>query len=196
VVQARHRTEGFTLLEILLVVFLIGVLTYAFAQGRFSSLSFAIQESTDTLEAELRYASERAVATGETHRLLFDLEEQRFRLEHEVDAGPGADEPALTAAGRLSLEPPLPSRRVEPVPTLKGQWRRLETKEVLIARVRVGNEVFEREGVAIGFGSDGSADDAVVELEDIEGQRRFLAVAPFTSEVQVLYGEDGAAPQG
>jgi prepilin-type N-terminal cleavage/methylation domain-containing protein len=193
--KAEHRARGFTLLEILLVVFLIGLLTYAFAQGNVGRLSFGLQESAETLEAELRYASERAVATGETHRLLFDLEQQRFRLEHEVDSGTGSDQPVLTAGGRVSLEPPLPRRALEPVPTLKGQWRRLEASDVLIARVRIGNEVFERDAVGIGFGSDGSADDAALEIEGVAGDRRFLSVAPFTSEVRVLYG-DGDAPQG
>jgi type II secretion system protein H len=182
------RQEAFTLLEMLVVVFLIGLMSYVFAPQLGPAFSSGLDNSADTLEAELRYASERAVATGELHRLLFDLEEQRFRLEHEIDvaadrAGTAAADAPRSVFG-LDLKPPLPQRELQPVQDLKGEWRRFEdAREVLIERVRVGDEEFERDVVGIAFASDGSADAASVVLADARGERRILQVLPFTSEV-------------
>src|SRR5262249_3784267 len=130
-----------------------------------------------------RYASERAAATGETHALAIDLEKQRFRLEHEVDLEPEA--PATRAD---SLRPPSATRGFEPVPATFGRWTELNVNRVGIEKVQPGPDAYKAQTVRIGFGSDGSADDAVVSLLDTGGRRRTVRVLPFTGEVKLRDG--------
>jgi prepilin-type N-terminal cleavage/methylation domain-containing protein len=155
-----RRSHGFTIIEVLLVVFLFGLMTAAFAPRVGKVLAFAINDSADEMEAELQYASERAVTTGEAHRLVFDLERQRFRLEHEVDKSVESEDRQTSRSGRIDLSPPIPTLESEPVQGLRGEWRRFRSDDVRIARVIVGGERYERDLASIAFQGDGSADAA------------------------------------
>jgi prepilin-type N-terminal cleavage/methylation domain-containing protein len=180
---ARTRHEGFTLLEILVVVFLIALLSSALAIGNVGALSDHIGDTSAEMEATLRYASERAASTGRAHSFTVDLELQRYRLEQEVELPPEG-EPTRDDL----LRPPRPRRGLEPVPTLQGRWSLLKQDKVLIEFVEIGSERYQAETVRIGFGGDGSADAAALQLLAPNGARRILAVQPFTGEVQVLEG--------
>jgi type II secretion system protein H len=192
-IAGARRSHGFTLIEVLIVVFLFSLMTAAFAPRVGGLLAFAIGNTSDELEAELRYASERAVTTGEAHRLVLDLDEQRFRLEHEIDrnAEQGGDREA-SSSGRLDLSPPIPRIESEPVSNIRGEWHRLEADEVRITRVTIGGERYDRELVNVVFQADGSADAVSIQIEDSSGNVRVLRLAPFTSEIEILFEPDDA----
>ena len=68
--------EGLTLIEILVVVFLIAIFVRLFLPPLGGILPYEMRNASRELSAELQYASQRAITTGETHRWVVDLDEQ------------------------------------------------------------------------------------------------------------------------
>ena len=183
----RRANEGFTLLELLIVISLIAALSYVLA----AQLGFARGSdpriSARALGAELRYTSERAIATDATHRWVVDLDQQRYRIERVDESEPDAEK-LTTTAELLDLRPPMPTYESLPIDSSAGEWHRLEGSEAIdVDQVRVGDEEFKKGTVAVSFASTGAADPAEIELESREtGERVRIQVLPFTSEVRVV----------
>jgi prepilin-type N-terminal cleavage/methylation domain-containing protein len=182
--QAPGSEAGFTLLEILIVAFLIGVLSVLFAPRIGKRLAFDLDNAAEILNAELRYAAERAVSTGETHRLVVDLEGQALRLEKVSLSEPPPPFSLPGTPALLDLTPPRPEQESKPVPERQGDWHSIDIDEVRIEAVLIGEQEFTDEKVAIAFGGDGGADAAALRLVDLEGNRLTLQVLPFTAEVK------------
>jgi hypothetical protein len=135
------------------------------------------------LGAELEYASQRAVTTGELHRLVFDLDAQQFRLE-QLLSHPAAKSPEeATHADLLDTKPPRPEREFVPVDDAFGEWRALDETSVRLAVVQVADQSFESGAVAVMFASDGGADPAQILLQDEAGRRMLLRVIAFSGTV-------------
>jgi type II secretion system protein H len=187
VLPLRHRDDGFTLFELLIVVAVMGLVAAIYLRGLTAgALPFEIRTAARVLAAELEYAGQRAIATGAPHRWVVDLDRQRFRLERELETPP-PDPTEATHAGLLDLTPPRPTREIVPVANRAGEWRRLDQDpdSVWIESAR-GAEDEEKAGeVAIAFSPDGGADPAQLELEDAYGRRMLLRVIAFTGEVRV-----------
>jgi prepilin-type N-terminal cleavage/methylation domain-containing protein len=184
------RAAGFTLLEVLIVAFLIGILSSIFLPRLGKRFGFDLDNAGEVMSAELRYAAERAVSTGDPHRLVIDLDAQELRLERiAVNEPPPAFElpgsPSL-----LDLKPPRPEQESKPVPERQGDWHSISADDVRIEAVLIGEEEFDQDKVAIAFGGDGGADPASVRLVDGEGNRLILSVQPFTGEVKVQRPEE------
>ncbi len=82
------RRGGFTLVELLLVVVLIGVLAGAVAvsfAGRQDDQ--ALRLAAADLAAAIRYASEQASVTGKAHRLVFEDAMRSYRVEELSGVG-------------------------------------------------------------------------------------------------------------
>ena len=60
----RRDADGFTLLEIILVIALIGTLVSVLMPRLGGGFSLAIRNTAKELEAELKYVSQRAIGTG------------------------------------------------------------------------------------------------------------------------------------
>lgn len=183
--SASAPDAGFTLLEILIVAFLIGILSVVFMPRIGKRFAFDLENAGEILKAELRYAGERAIATGQTHRLVIDLDGQRLRLEQsELTEPPGVYElpgsPAL-----LELTPPKPVQESKPVPERQGDWHELAVDGVRIDAVIIGDQEFNEEQAVITFAGDGGADPAAVRIVDTEGNVLSLQVLPFTAEVKL-----------
>ena len=74
------RVRGFSLLEVLLVVGLIaaaGVLAAAAMSGGFDRI--ALQSTSKTIAAQLRYTRAQAIATGEPQRFVLDPQARTWR---------------------------------------------------------------------------------------------------------------------
>jgi prepilin-type N-terminal cleavage/methylation domain-containing protein len=184
-VATRGGRDGFTLLELLIVIGLIASLSYVLAtQLGFASASDP-RESARTLGAELRYASERAIATDATHRWVIDLDEQRFRLERVDEREPEPERELSTTAELLDLRPPTPTFESKPIPTRNGDWHRLDADDVAIDAVRVGDAEYKKGLAAIAFAATGASDPAEIVFVNEDGERVALEVLPFTSEVRV-----------
>lgn len=188
----RRANEGFTLLELLIVISLIAALSYVLA----AQLGFARGSdpriSARALGAELRYTSERAIATDATHRWVVDLDEQRFRIERIDEREPEEERELSTTAELLDLKPPTPTLETTPIPTRAGDWHRLDAEDIAIDAVRVGDTELKKGIAAVAFGATGAADPAEIVLVNEEGERSVLQVLPFTSEVRILEASDVA----
>lgn len=176
---------GFTLIEIVIVVGLIGLLAVALFSGTGGGFGLRLQNATDVLAADLRYASQRAIATGRLHRFALDLDGQAFRIEalQDPEAETGFELP--THAELLSLAPPRQDLEFLPVDNRTGNWRGLDNDSVFIEVVQIGEEQVVDGEIGIAFAADGGADPASIELADEDGNRTRLRVLAFTGEVRV-----------
>ena len=84
---ARGRAQdGFTLLELMIVITLIVLITGVFATSIGGGFGVHIRNSGRALAAELEYVSQRAVTTGRAQRFVIDLDQQLFRVEMRAAA--------------------------------------------------------------------------------------------------------------
>jgi len=183
------RRAGFTLFELILVVGLIGLLSLALASRLGGGSAKALDDAADIVAADLRYAGQRAVATGRVHRWILDLDDQTFRVEQQQQAVPEGPFETPTHSGLLDLAPPGQELVLEPIPDQTGQWRWLDEPGVVIAALYLGDEEFKDGLVSVGFSGDGGADPAEIELRGQHEFTSFVRVLPFTGEVRIVQGE-------
>ncbi len=178
------RRDGFTLLEILLVVLLIGALGGLLLPSPGALLGLRIRNASRIVGAELEYTGQRAMATGRVHRWVVDLERQAFRVEQLIATDSEELDELPTHSELLELAPPQTSTQYQPINNKSGEWRWLDDPEVLIDEIRMeGRET--REGtVAISFAPDGGADAAEIWLLDESGLEQRLSITGFTGEVR------------
>jgi prepilin-type N-terminal cleavage/methylation domain-containing protein len=178
--------DGFTLLELLIVIFLIVLITGVFATSIGGGFGVHIRNSGRSLAAELEYVSQRAVTTGRVQRFVVDLDHQVFRVETEVPPPPDPDETLPEHAEGLSLAPPIEPQRFTPIDSMFGEWRPLDdAKDVAIREVRLGDEVRKNGAVAIGFSIDGGSDPAEIWLRDDAGYDLRIRMVAFTGEIRI-----------
>jgi hypothetical protein len=108
-----RREGGLTLLEILLVLGVLSVLMILLVGGVRRITEADLREQSAEIASVLRFAHAAATQTGQHHRVVFDLDEQTFRVEmceevvrlRKVDAGKSGETDAETVA-RLLERPP------------------------------------------------------------------------------------------
>jgi len=185
-VRERGR-DGFTLLELLIVIFLIVLITGVFATNIGGGFGVHMRNSARELAAELEYVSQRAVTTGHVQRVVIDLDHQLFRVEMEKpppETDPNAALPSH--AESLSLAPPIDLHEFVPVEDRLGEWRALaDADDVSISAVRLGEETHQDGVVAVGFSIDGSTDPAEIWLRDDHGYEVRVRLVAFTGEIHI-----------
>jgi hypothetical protein len=153
---------------------------------------FEIRNAARVLAADLQYASQRSIATGELSAFVVDLDAQTFRLEHEQETAPApggsraAPGSPVSHAELLDLRAPGAAREFVPLESRAGEWRWLDEDEIEIERVIVGADRHDSGLARVLFGADGSADPAELELVDPQGRRMRVLVSGFTGEVRIL----------
>ena len=176
-------SEGLTLIETLVVVFLIAIFVRLFLPPLGGALPYEIRNGSRELAGKFQHASQRAIATGETHRWVIDLDEQRSRLEWLEVSEPEVEEGLPSHAGLLDVTAPRSSEQFVPVPSRLGEWQQLSQETLRIESVWIGEEEFDSDTVWIFFGPDGGADPAELLLLDADGRAMSLSIQAFTSEV-------------
>lgn len=184
--MTRGDHAGFTLLELLIVIFLIVLITGVFATSVGGGFGVHMRNSARSLAAELEYVSQRAVTTGRTQRFVVDLDHQVFRVEMELPPPPEPDETLPEHAEGLSLAPPLGAQSFVPVDARIGEWHALDdADDVAIREVRLGDAVRRDGAVAIGFSIDGGSDPAEIWLRDDAGYDVRIRLVAFTGEIRI-----------
>lgn len=179
------RRDGFTLLEIVVVVALIGLLMIALMPRIGGGMSRRLENAVDQIQAELRYAGQRAVVTGRLHRWTVDLDEQLYRIEVAVLPDEDDADVLPTHAELLHLAPPSDQVVYEAIADTTGRWRWLGEAGIVIDGIRIGDEEFDQGAVSVAFSGDGGADPAEVVLTDTEYEYTSgLRVLAFTGEVR------------
>jgi general secretion pathway protein H len=82
---ARASSGGFTLLEMMLVLGLVGLLAVSVVTGFRAFAKSDLRGSASKLAGAIRYLFDRASTTGKTHRLVFDFEAGKYWAEVSDD---------------------------------------------------------------------------------------------------------------
>lgn len=83
---ARRGARGMTLIEILVVLFLIGLIMWSASLSMGAAAQAEVVRSTNQLAASLRFAYDRARFTGQHYRVHIDFEQRSFQLQKADEA--------------------------------------------------------------------------------------------------------------
>ena len=81
----RSSRTGFTLLEILIVLVIVGLISGMGIRGLRSLTKTDLRSNTSRLSGAIRYLFDRASTTGKYHRLVIDVDEGRYWAEVSDD---------------------------------------------------------------------------------------------------------------
>ncbi|MCD6498129.1 MAG: prepilin-type N-terminal cleavage/methylation domain-containing protein [Deltaproteobacteria bacterium] len=212
---ADHRgaASGFTLIEMIValavVVLVIGAVVMSFASVR----AARVRKATVQIAGTIRYAYDRARATGKDHRIVFVLGEDstkywieiategHVRVGGSVDQsremrdkrldGDDEDQDGRTTAGGLDREIAV---KHAPKPAWKKYKSRLSI-EVTLRRVhissiylaRLDEEVSEGE-VSLYFWGNGQTEKAIIYVKDDEDREYSIVVHPLTGRAKIIRG--------
>ena len=183
------RRAGFTLLEMLAVVMIIGLISSLVLPGFGFATARALEDQAQELAAGLEFARQRTVMTAVPHRVVLDLDTETWWVEWqpapEVPDAAAVDE-AERESGRIDLSPP-PTQASEFAALESGAGRRSILPDgVFLASVATPEGVVERGRVTVAFERDGSAEPAEITLFEEGGTARVLQVRPLADAVRIL----------
>jgi type II secretion system protein H len=192
-----HRRKAFTLIEMLAVVAILALVASFVAPSLDVVRQRRLRAEAMRLASQLEYARQRTVATGVPHRVLFDLENQLYRIEWL--AGDATPDPAalvpveydVSGGTPLPLEaPPQESLQYSAIPGLFGRDQWLE-HDLFLAGLETPEGWLERGEAFVSFDRDGTGSYTEIVLEDDAGETVALAVHPLEDAVQLLEDAEG-----
>jgi prepilin-type N-terminal cleavage/methylation domain-containing protein len=194
--RARRRA-AFTLIEMLAVVAILALVASFVAPSLDVVRQRRLRAAAMQLASQLEFARQRTVATGVPHRVLFDLENQLYRIEWLADdlaedpAGLVPVEYDVSGGTPLPLEaPPERALQYRPIPGLFGRDQWLES-DLSFAGLETPEGWLERGESFVSFDRDGTGSYTEIVLEDDSGETVALAVHPLEDAVQLLEDEEG-----
>lgn len=216
--RALRGGDGFTLIELMAVMAILGMI-FAIGAPRLGSNSWrALRDEAESIAASLEFARQRAIMTGTPHRLLIDLGEGGYRVEWlatedeafaaitgqaiEPTPGPGVAGNPGTGAGfgagaaapggstaPVSLRPPPRAERdFHPIPN--RQLGAFTWLEDALYFVGLESPSGWTEGgeVAIVFEADGTTDFSLLEIADVDDNHLTLEIEPLLDRVRRRQG--------
>jgi general secretion pathway protein H len=163
------RDDGFTLLEIAIVIFIMGLVLTVVMPYLGGYKSAQLKSAARRLAGRANYLFDEASARKLVIRLVFDLDHDGYRV---FVADPYAPKPKFT--------PDLSSGGA-PVKLPQGVWIQDVTVE--------GVGTFTRGAVACQFYPGGYVDATVIHLADSSGDAMTLSLDPLTGRVLIAQGD-------
>lgn len=166
--RQASRSSGFTLLELSLVLFIIGLLVTVLVP-RLGGLEHArLDASAKRLAALVRYLNGEAAFRGQTYRIQYDLDQHRYGVQVLT--------PSQATKTFVADESPL-SQPVQLPPNVTFADIRVPS----IGRVSAG-QVFTH------FYPQGYTDPTVIHLRDQQSRTMTVIIPPITGEAAVYEG--------
>ena len=181
---SHNSLTGFTLIELVLVIFIIGLFTSLVAPAITSTTGLRLKTTTKRVAAGLRFARSQAVISGSTYRATFDLDNGQVTVESiagDNPLGEGAwrdDEEEDLDDERTSRQRP-PEKKVFSMPP-----------DVTIAQVVIDGEEIYEETAEIDFFSNGSCSGGDIFLMDSKERMYRISLEFLTGIVKIREGEE------
>ncbi len=188
--QGPPPSPGFTLLELMVIIVLIGIMSAMIIPEMKGTYGDALLRSTGReLVSVFSLASSRAVSINQAHRFRLDHSTGKYLIEKRAHDR-GREDDFVPAKDILGGEGTLDTRVTVEIhksdtgsDTERPDTERLDTEPVAATeRDLAGGE--RSEGIV--FYPDGTAESAEVLLRDREGFRLGLRINPVTSRVYLI----------
>ena len=188
--QGRGRCGGFTLIELILVLVIIGFLTALVAPAITSMTGLKLKTAARRTAAGLRYARSQAIATGCDYQVVFNLENGEMSIEpleeREVFEGVAEEWEEYGSEEEIIEEEDEPRE-------IKGKKTYTLPKEVKLASVTVdGEEITEDDEMEawIDFYPNGSCSGGEIFLMDERERGYWIELNFLTGIVKITEGEE------
>ena len=188
--RAKPRGHGFTIIEIMAVVLIIGLMMTLVLPNLGSRRAAGLRDQARDVAGYLELARQRAIVTGKPHRLFLDLEAGGYRVEwytsDEEDAWlqptAGLD---LSGASAIPMSPPNDATLdYRPIPSRFGGFERLGPR-FFFEGVDTPEGWLERGDVVVVFYPDGTTDAAEIVISDDEARKVVLEIRPILDIVRI-----------
>ena len=211
---AVSRPPGFTLIEMMAVIALIGMI-FALGVPRLSSSRWrALGQAGESIAASLEFARQRAVMTGVPHRVLINLEDGGWRVEwlvreneafaavdeadgeSEGPGGPGLAGGLLARPGDggdhepdpdapIDLHPPVADDRdYHPIPNRQLGSFSWLDEQLYFVGLESASGWIEGGEVQIVFEADGTTEHTLLEIADADERHMTLEIEPLLDRIR------------
>jgi general secretion pathway protein H len=182
------KDKGFTLIELILVLVIIGFLTALVAPAITSLAGLKLKTATRKMAAGLRYARSQAVTTGSEYQVVFDLGKGEMIIESlQEEEKPYSDDYEDGEEEKLNGE-----EEEEDVSAKRMKKRKTYTipKEVRLARVVIDGEEITEDQAWIDFYPNGSCSGGEIFLMDEKEREYRIALEFITGIVKITEEEE------
>ncbi|HUR44315.1 MAG TPA: type II secretion system protein [Candidatus Saccharimonadales bacterium] len=182
----RAAESGFTLIEIMIVVILIGIMTAMIIPEMKGTFQDALLRSTARKVIEvLNLANSQAVSLNQVHKVIFDSRLHRYSIEQSVhgreEHGGSPQGDLAGGSGEIHTSLSIELQKMEAAAT--------EREDEPDSEKAQDEAATDRRQDAIAFYPDGTADATELLLKDREGYKLVLRINPITARVQVVEQE-------